>query len=238
MRTLRSWSVALGLALAGLGGVAENAVARQAEVQASFTVHVTNYAQVTAKELADAERVAAAVFKKAGVATAWMDISDLSGARQAGSGDPNPALLSLISVHIQSSSLAGTFGLGDSVMGLAPGAGPDRKLVYVFYDRVKDLAQRQVAWQLKRQIVARAGECQILGEMIAHEIGHILLNMPGHSETGIMRGGWDLKDLQDVAYGSLFFTAQQAPVIRAEVARRTNADANSNLAVNSNLAAN
>ena len=235
MRTLHSRWVALGVALAGLVGVAPNAVARQAEVRASFTIHVSNYAQVAPKELADAERLAAAVFKRAGVATTWMNISDLD---MRARGIPNPALLSLISVHIQSSSLAGTFGVGDSVMGLAPGAGPDRKLVYVFYDRVKELAERQAAAQVKGEIVARAGECQILGEMIAHEIGHVLLDMPGHSETGIMRGGWDLKDLQDVAYGSLFFTAQQVRVLRAEVIRRTNAGVNSNVAVSSKLAAN
>ena len=238
MRTLHSGWVTLGVALAGLGGAAPNAAARRAEDQVSFTVHVSNYAQVAAKELADAERVAAAVFKRAGVASTWADINDISSTGHPNTGDPNPARLSLISVHIQSSSLAGPLRLGDSVMGLAPGAGPGRKLVYVFYDRVKELAERQAAAQVKGEIVARAGEYQILGEMIAHEIGHILLDMPGHSETGIMRGGWDLKDLQDVAYGSLFFTAQQAQVVRAEVIRRANAGVNSNLAANSNSAAN
>lgn len=238
MRTLDSRWVALVAALAGLGGVAPNAAARRAEADASFTVHVSNYAQVPARELANAERVAAAVFERTGVASTWVDLNDMSDAGDAASGDPNPASLSLISVHIQSSSLARPLGLGDGVMGLAPGTGPNRKLVYVFYDRVKELAQRQVAGQLKGDILARAGECQILGEMIAHEMGHVLLDMPGHSETGIMRGGWDLKDLQDVAYGSLFFTAQQARVIKAEVIRRANAGVNSKVAINSNLAGN
>jgi hypothetical protein len=238
MGTFHSWPVALGMVLAGVAGAAPNAAARRAVVQSGLTIHVSNYAHVGAKELANAERVAAAVFAKAGVASTWVDISDLSGAPHTRSGDPNPARLSLVSVHIQSSSLAGTLGLRDSAMGLAPGAGPERKLVYVFYDRVKQLAQRQVAGQVKGEIVARASECEILGEMIAHEIGHILLDMPGHSETGIMRGGWDLKDLQDVAYGSLFFTAEQERVIRAEVVRRAGAGLNSNLAVSSNLAAN
>ena len=238
MRIPHSPWVALGVAVAGLVGLAPNAAARQAETQASFTAHVSNYAQVPTKELAEAERVAEAIFKRAGVASTWVNIDDLSGATHVGSGDPNPARLSLISVHIQSSSLAGPLGLGDSVMGLAPGASPDRKLVYVFYDRVKQLAERQAAAQVKGEIVARAGECQILGEMIAHEIGHVLLDMPGHSETGIMRGGWDLKDLQDVAYSSLFFTAQQERVLRAEVIRRAHADINSNLTVNSKSAAN
>ena len=150
----------------------------------------------------------------------WVNVNDLSGTEREGTEDPNPDRLSLISVHIQSSSLAGPLGLGDRVMGLAPGTGPDRTLVYVFYDRVKNLARRQVVGQFNGEIVAGAGECQILGEMIAHEIGHVLLDMPGHSETGIMRGGWNLKDLQDVAYGSLFFTGQQAGMVRAEVIRR------------------
>lgn len=239
MRTLHSWLVAIGVALAGVGGVAPNAAAHRAEAQASFTVHVSNYAQVPTKELAQAERVAEAVFKSAGVASTWVDINDISSAAYVGSGGPNPAGLSLISVHVQSSlAWQDPLALKDNVMGLAPGAGPDRKLVYVFYDRVKQLAERQAAAQVKGAISARAGECQILGEMMAHEIGHILLNMPGHSETGIMRGDWDLKDLQDVAFGSLFFTAHQAQVIRGEAARRANADSNSNLAVNSKLAAN
>jgi hypothetical protein len=116
--------------------------------------------------------------------------------------------------------MAGSLGLSNEVMGLAPGSGPDRQLVYVFYDRVKELAQRQVAAQVRGDMVARAGGCRILGEMIAHEIGHILLNLLSHSESGIMRGYWDLKDLQDVAYGELLFTKQQSKVIETEVMRR------------------
>jgi hypothetical protein len=39
-----------------------------------------------------------------------------------------------------------------------------------------------------------------------------------------MRGGWDLKDLQDVAYGELLFTKQQSKVIETEVIRRNGID--------------
>lgn len=78
-------------------------------------------------------------------------------------------------------------------------------------------------------MVARAGGCRILGEMIAHEIGHILLNLSAHSETGIMRGGWDLKDLQDVAYGELLFTKQQSKVIETEVIRRNSIEPQSEI---------
>jgi len=220
MNTPLSRWVTLGLALGALGGVAPSVAARRAESQASFTVRVSNDAQVAAKELADAERLAAAVFKRAGVPSIWVNVNDLSGTEREGMEDPNPDRLSLISVHIQSSSLAGPLGLGDRVMGLAPGTGPDRTLVYVFYDRVKDLARRQLAEKVRGLVAVRAGTSQILGEMIAHEIGHVL-NLASHTETGIMRGYWDLKDLQLVAYGSLLFTEQQAEVIQVEVARRS-----------------
>jgi DNA-directed RNA polymerase subunit E'/Rpb7 len=90
----------------------------------------------------------------------------------------------------------------------------------VVFDRVKELAQKQLEAQAKGDISLRASTEKILGEMIAHEIGHILLNLPSHSAVGLMRGPWDLKDLQDVAYGALLFTPQQAAVVRAEVSRR------------------
>jgi hypothetical protein len=112
------------------------------------------------------------------------------------------------------------------VTGLAPGAGPDRQLAYVFYERVEGLAQRETqrefaALEVSRGIMAPPATVgQILGEVIAHEIGHILLNLAAHTQTGIMRGYWDLHDLSDIAQDCLGFTKQQGEVIQAEVARR------------------
>jgi hypothetical protein len=108
--------------------------------------------------------------------------------------------------------MAGRLGLPNNVMGLAPGTGPERRLVYVFYSSVEGLARRQSR--------AHVSTAQILGHAMAHEIGHLLLNQESHSPTGIMRGDWNLKDLQDAVYGYLLFTSQQAGVIRAEVDRR------------------
>jgi hypothetical protein len=90
----------------------------------------------------------------------------------------------------------------------------------VFYNSVEALAQRQKEVGIKGDSLRYATKAQILGNMIAHEIGHVLLNLRSHSATGIMRGDWDLQDLQDVAYGCLLFTRLQAEIIRAEVVRR------------------
>lgn len=220
MKGLERWLPMLGMTVFYLAQGLPIVAAPSWHTLPTLTIHVSNYAGVDPKELAEAERVATSVFRNAGVTTKWVDAKVASNVRYADREDENPPKLSQIQVHIVSSSMAGSLGLSNEVMGLAPGSGPDRQLVYVFYDRVKELAQRQVAAQVRGDMVARAGGCRILGEMIAHEIGHILLNLLSHSESGIMRGYWDLKDLQDVAYGELLFTKQQSKVIETEVMRR------------------
>jgi hypothetical protein len=217
MKTLRRSQLALGVtvfcAMAVLRGATQSLEAR-----ASFTAQVTNYAGVKTKELAEAEQVAAAIFRRAGVRSSWADVRN---AENSAFGDQPEAGPCVIYVHIQSSAVADKSGLSNKVMGMAPGSGPDRQLVYVFYDRVKPLAQRQLTAAIRGDLVVPAAQGHILGAIIAHEIGHVLLNMPSHSETGIMRGPWDLRDLRDVAYGAMYFTAPQAMIIKAEVIRRT-----------------
>lgn len=224
MRTFTRWLAIVGVAAFGLAQGSPIVAARSSNTLPVMTIHVSNYAGVDPKELAEAERVATRVFKDSGVTARWVDARDVSAGAYSARLEKYGHGPSQIQLHIQSSSMAGSLGLSSEVMGLAPGNGPDRQLVYVFYDRVKELAQRQVAAQVRGNVVARAGGCRILGEMIAHEIGHILLNLPGHSETGVMRGNWDLKDLQDVAYGDLLFTKQQSKVIKNEVIRRGSVD--------------
>jgi hypothetical protein len=127
-------------------------------------------------------------------------------------------------VEILSEDMAETLRLPDTVNGLAPGTGPNRVIIYVFYERVHKLAQREIQRQKASvsmaQFVFRASEAQILGEVIAHEIGHIMLNLDEHTEIGIMRGAWDLEDLANIAKGYLVFTKEQSRMIQEDVSRR------------------
>jgi hypothetical protein len=59
-----------------------------------------------------------------------------------------------------------------------------------------------------------------LGHAIAHELGHLLLDLKGHTIQGIMRAEWGLKDLWDAAHRILVISPQQAEVLRADVRRR------------------
>ena len=207
------------LVIAGLAGV-QSGAAQSAEGQSGLAIHVRNYAQVDAKRLVKAESVAAEILRNAGVRTRWVDVEDTPAEQSDNSADPGLTSLSDIRLQIVSSAMAERLELPGNVMGLTPGSGLDRRLVYVFYDSVRELSQRQLEAQAKGDISLRASAEQILGEMIAHEMGHLLTNMPAHSKTGIMRGAWDLKDLSDIAHNSLVFTPSQAEIIRREVRRR------------------
>jgi hypothetical protein len=220
MRGLQKWQTTLGVILAVSCPTAVKAAAHPTGGEPTFTVHVHNYAQVDPKTIAQAEQVTAGIFRKAGVETHWVDVPETSNGPFVEVTDVDSNALSNLHVQILSQEMASRMGMPDNVMGLAPGKGPDRRLVYVFYQCVRNLAQRQVHAQTKGNVLRHATVGQILGEMMAHELGHILLNLPSHSETGIMRGDWDLKDLCDVAFDLLLFTQRQAEVIRADVARR------------------
>ena len=77
--------------------------------------------------------------------------------------------------------------------------------------------------------LARAGSSSVecldltlvsLGNVMAHEIGHLLLGPKAHSPAGIMKAKWNQQELQPAALASLRFTPQQADVIQNEVFNR------------------
>ena len=60
----------------------------------------------------------------------------------------------------------------------------------------------------------------ILGGMMAHEIGHLLLEESRHSKDGIMRAAWGDEELKMLARGRMSFTATQTARLASTVARR------------------
>ena len=67
------------------------------------------------------------------------------------------------------------------------------------YDRIKDLAR---SWD--------ADPRQLLGFAAAHELGHLLLRMPGHSRTGrCMRAAWNPEELRRAARGEFVFAPEE-----------------------------
>jgi hypothetical protein len=97
-------------------------------------------------------------------------------------------------------------------MGYALVSGRYPTSAWVFYHQAVELEAGNLG--------ARAA---ILGGILAHEIGHLLLAENGHSGTGVLRAQWGDQDLRMIACGRLWFTPEQASRMASLVAERVRA---------------
>ncbi len=143
-------------------------------------------------ELLRAKVEAARIYADAGVRLVWSD----------------PSLtLPVLTVMIVSNPDAWPEGVGASALGAAPGTDEGMgRLAYALYDRIGTAAQQY-----------RTDVGKLLGSVIAHELGHILLAGGSHSPTGIMSDRWGQLKMDLVAESLLTFTKEQAESIRKSV---------------------
>jgi hypothetical protein len=222
MRKTLRWTLSAGLAMAsGLTSFGDAAAAAAAETSPGITIHVRNYAGVASNTLGEAEQVVTGIFRKAGVETRWADIVLTAENGQVVSADHQTFTLADIQLSIFPEVMSDRSGLSNNVMGLAPGTGPDRGIVYVFDGKVRTFFWRMSSACIRGDVDRHVSMGQVLGHAIAHEVGHLLLNQQVHSPHGIMRGEWGFADFRDRTYSMLLFTPQQAELLRADVRRRS-----------------
>ena len=68
-------------------------------------------------------------------------------------------------------------------------------------------------------------QASVLGAVIAHELGHVLLGTRSHAPTGIMARRLGSREMAAAARGELRFLRAEADQIRVAVERRTTAAA-------------
>ena len=171
----------------------------------AMTVAVCNKAHVDATILSAAEYRASGIFRPAGVAVQWVGTGDCSTVPHG----------SHIAVVILSEAPVGW--TSKDAMGLAPSRTGDYRRAYVFYDRVQDFVEARV--DRNSHVV---GLFIVLGHVIAHEIGHLLIPGDAHASSGIMRGRWRYSDWISAASGRLLFTPDQVRSIRKACSEAAN----------------
>jgi predicted aspartyl protease len=163
------------------------------------TIREYNDAQLPETILSQAQNEAVRVFHRAGITVSLVECGTETGDPDSSPcrHPPGPANLVLRIVPRARPS-------GDSVFGIAflsaegTGAYSD-----VFYDSVEKL---HTDWG--------ASIPGVLGHVMAHEIGHLLLGSNAHSRSGIMSPKWHGEQLRGVAMGTLLFTPEQASAMR------------------------
>jgi hypothetical protein len=193
-----------------LGSIAFPAWAETFPVHGStVVVSVYNDAGVPATVLAQAEREAQKIFGRAGVQMFWTNCAP----NPAGSETENPdcatfewpAHLALRIVPQTGDSSHEVFGVA-FLSGEGTGCYSD-----VFYGRI-----------MESPVDRNIGLADILGNVMAHELGHLLLGSNSHAGSGIMKAHWQREELRRVSSGGLEFTKDEGNHMRGRLnARRT-----------------
>ena len=134
-----------------------------------------------------AEQVAGEVYRDIGIELDWAD----------NECHPDEGVLA---VNVTSRDMSGTV-VSDHTLGFAESGTQDAT---VLYDCVKRFARR---YHINRGVM--------LGYVIAHELGHLLLPPKSHSAAGVMRG---MIDLQLASERQLRFTPEQGALMLRKLA--------------------
>jgi hypothetical protein len=166
-----------------------------------MTVLVYDYAGVPAETLVEAEHETSRIFRHSGVEVTWRPcrISGPSVPLECPKPGPmTPALrlvprFQLVEDRIHAEAMG--YSTGD------------------FATVSVEFAQR-----LEESGVARLAE--VLGHIMAHEIGHLLLPGGRHSVSGIMKARWSSNEWRLLRQGELNFAPEQSRFLRAELLHR------------------
>jgi hypothetical protein len=152
------------------------------------------YAELQPDVLDRAQHDAAYIFSQAGVELRWVTHAQLEGGERA-----HVSLVVLPEKMIR--KLPTSFGQ----FGFAVHDGR----AYIFLDRLSAFAKEEMA-----------SVSQLLGPVMAHEIGHLLLGPDSHFTIGIMHSRWRKAEVKYALMGSLVFTPEQGRIMRRNVLKR------------------
>ncbi len=179
-----------------LAAAQSSETAPQADNQ--IRIRVYDYAGVSEDVLRKAEDVTTGIFQKVGVDFVWFTCAR-NGKFSAKASCPEAMDRRDLILNIVPHSMSQGLGRKDEVDGLAVD-GPDEFSghAWVFFDRAKEVAAKQLL-----------NLANVLGNLMAHELGHLLLGSYPHSKTGLMRAGWSREEFIAANRGELGFSVPE-----------------------------
>ena len=156
----------------------------------AIAIGIYDYTHIAKPVLAVAESQTTSLFERFGVHVIWaycLDPSRVSPCRQILS----PGFITL---NLVTRSMGSKIAMSDKRLGVTHG-----KTIYILYQPIAETIGDKDP---------EGG--QILARIIAHELGHVLLPPNAHSDKGMMRPSWCLRDLQN----EISFTSEEEKQIR------------------------
>jgi hypothetical protein len=198
-------AIFLGIALAGHGVECESPAAGAAvTIRTAHLVELPEAARVAARE------TVRSIFLAGGIEIAWRECASphLGSAAPA---DPCVEALAPTEVVVRLAPAPrqappGSLGFSYVVQGAGIG-----RLATVYPDRVAEFARS-----------AATSSSALLGRVIAHEVGHLLLGTFEHAPHGLMRPYWSRRDVaHERSTGAWRFSADEAAAMRRSLQAST-----------------
>lgn len=174
----------------------------------SLVVRVYNVSGLPTRDLREANRVATAALRPAGIDVRWTPCPAAGDAVCRAPLGANEAVLRLIPAAARMT--ADPASLGSTLLDRQ---GRQPVLATVFMDRVETVALR-----------AHVDRSRLAGLAMAHELGHLLLNAPGHAVDGLMRAFWTDDALRSTSLADWQLQPDEVQAIRAARARAPDLD--------------
>jgi hypothetical protein len=169
-----------------------------------MTVVICNQVRLSTENLRSAESSSTWIFHNAGVEINWIEAES-----NCTTSTPLPSRNVYFAVIAPRVPRGWT--TGPDSMGLALRNDTYRH-AYIFYDRVTEFA---ITMKLTRDL--RIGTSVVLGHIVAHELGHLLLRGKGPSAQGIMSEQLSPTEWSRAVSGKLLFDREDASFIQSEL---------------------
>ena len=203
------------LAAVLLGGPHAVSASRDSLATVPLPVRIYDTTGVPVEDITAASTRAAAILRAAGIQPRWFHCRRAERPNQSSSGPcfagvrPDDVVVRILRSP-QSETVSHTLPLGEAVVDPENHQG---WLTTVFADRVVSLSDR-----------AGADPSDVLGRVIAHEIGHLLLGARHHAKHGLMRAVWTDRELRRPFGLHWHFSTSEARLIHTRAVERVRAD--------------
>ena len=182
-------------------GMFSAAIAQTTAAPVKIKILVYDYTRLASQPLSQSLEEAGRVFHKAGVELEWCvgtAASEECLAEKQRSGGP------VLQLNLLDEKMAGPV-LGESKrFGIAL-----RDVAYINVARAQNLAQE-----------GRFEAKVVLGHVMAHELGHLLLGPNAHTRGSIMTANLGVRELADAQCGALRFNPKEAERMRERLGRQ------------------
>lgn len=200
-RTALAFLMGIGL---GLGPA--SALAQPNDVP-SITIRIYDYARIPTESIEEAQQHVTDLYAAIGVQAVWArTVRPTESRAYSLERDPRELLINILSPTMSRRLAVAEETLGLAAVSLLDGG----TIAYILFDRICQVA-----------VTAATSPASVLGVVIAHELGHLLLPHGSHSRTGLMRPIWNAVDFGVVNHQQLNFTRAQARSIHRLLSRRT-----------------